>query len=354
MNVPEADLIELRRWADELPDGIVVADGRGRLVLAGSRAESITGLDLGSHLGEQLTEVLPLHDRDHRDWWACHDPWAGLSTRSRLPEHLVHVPEGASALLTAAIARDEQRQVQRVILVLRDTRARNASDADALGLLTTVAHELRSPLSSVRSFARTLRGRWEQLQDAQKLWMLEAIENDAGRLSRLVGELLDVSRIDTGRLVLHRAPVDVAELVHEQLLRFVAAGQERSRFTLELRTDDTVVAADADRITQVVGNLLENALRHGAGQVTVVISEVVGESGAPGQQPALELTVADEGPGVEAALRERIFERYWQASTGTGTGLGLYVVRALVEAHGGSVRVDDSPSGARFTLRLPR
>lgn len=333
-----AELIE------QLPEGIVVAGRDGRMIWANKRAERLTGYPLTQSLGTHVKQALPLRDSEAGSWWADHDPWSALSTVSGSPEQRLLLPNGRSVLYAARYTRRPDRTIQRVVITLRDPRARERIEADSSALITTVAHELRSPLTSVRGFSRTLRSRWNDLADEQKLWMLEAIENDSLRLSRLVGELLDISRIDTGRLELRLQPLDLGAIVDEQVTRLVSAGHDPARFKVEKALARPEIWGDQDRLTQVVTNLLENAVRHGAGTVTVTIDQTGNE---------ITLLIADEGPGIPQEHRELAFARFWQGRTHGGSGLGLYVVRGLVQAHGGRVEILDEVKGAAIRVALP-
>lgn len=334
------DLFEL------LPDGIVVADADGTLLAANRRAEQLTGLDLRAEVGTEVERALPLHDREHRDVWSQLLPWGDLTTRTRIPEQLLHVPRGEVVLLTAAFDRDPDRSLRRLVITLRDARTRERSEADTAALVAATAHELRAPLSSVRGFGRTLRDRWDVLSDEQKQWMLEAIDHDAGRLSRLVAELLDLSRLDSGRLTLHPEPVDLGALVRDRVSGLIAEGYPADRFEVDAAAAQLV--ADRDRLSQVVDNLLRNAVTHGAGQVRVEVRRQ-----DDGDDPALVLRVADQGQGVPEEYRDAAFTRFWHGGGQRGSGLGLSVVRGLVEAHGGVVDLADNAPGALVTVRLP-
>ncbi|TWP33349.1 sensor histidine kinase [Leekyejoonella antrihumi] len=331
---------------EQLPEGIVFADAQHRLMLANSRAERLTGLPLRTMVGQDVRTALPLFDAAGSSWWEGNDPWGGLRTRSGSPECRVAVSSGHTVLLATRHIRRSDRTLRFLIMSMRDTRARDRIEADMSALITTVAHELRSPLASVSGFSRTLAGRWSQLRDDQKRWMLDAIETDAQRLSRLVGELLDISRLDTGRLVLHRRPLDLTAAVSERVARIVSAGQDPTRFSVIDDSDGTDLWADPDRVAQIVDNLLQNAVRHGAGKVRAHV-----HSG----RDNIMLDVSDEGPGIPLDERTVVFSRFWQADARrkTGSGLGLYVVRGLVEAHGGHVTVLDEGPGATFRVTLP-
>jgi signal transduction histidine kinase len=222
-------------------------------------------------------------------------------------------------------------------------------------LISTVAHELRSPLTSVKGFTATLLRRWDRFTDDQKRFMLETIEHDADRVTRLITELLDISRIDAGRLEVRRQPVDVAAATRRHVDRMVASGHDSQRFDVRAEPDLPEVWADPDRLDQVLANLLENAVRHGDGTVTVEIAEA-SEPSAPGRPGGrvVAVSVADEGEGIAEEDMPRVFTRFWQGRRRGGTGLGLYLVRGLVEAHGGRITVGRGPKGgAQFRFTLP-
>ena len=152
--------------------------------------------------------------------------------------------------------------------------------------MSTVAHELRSPLTSVKGFTATLLNKWGRFTDDQKRVMLETVNADADRVTRLITELLDVSRIESGRMEVHRQLVDVPDRARKIIAGRVAAGDAEDRFRLEVLGGLPETWLDADKIDQILGNLVENAVRHGAGIVTIVVepAQLEGEEG-PGQEP---------------------------------------------------------------------
>ncbi len=329
---------------DELPDGAVVADAGGAVVLLNPAAERLLGTGADDQIGRTLAEVLPLTDEQGRDWWSCTDPWGGLATRTRQPERVLRLGE-RSLLVTASYVRAPDRALERVVVLLRDDRARERIDRSRADLVSTVAHELRSPLTSVKGFTATLLAQWDRFDDVQKKLMLETVNSDADRVTRLLTELLDVSRIDAGRVQMRTQVVDLPAVVDRQVAGRVASGEPPERFVV-LREPLPELWLDPDKIEQVLGNLLENALRHGAGTVTV--------SMAPNGD-GVELTVSDEGEGVAPEQAARVFGRFWRGGDRRdSTGLGLYIVKGLVEAHGGTVEVTRAPGGgAAFRVLLP-
>lgn len=334
--------------ADDLPDGLVVAGADTRITRVNAAAVRILGRRAEELLGCDLREALPLQDTTGRRWWACSDPWLGLAITTGHRERLLVMPPGREVLVTARYVRPGRSQpVSQVVVQLRDTESRRRAETDHAGLISTVAHELRSPLTSVKGFTSTLLRRWDRFTDEQKRLMLTTVEADADRVTRLITELLDISRIDAGRLEVRRQPMDVVPVAHRHIERMVAAGYEEQRFVVQESGPRPEVWADPDRLDQVLANLIENAVRHGEGAVTVTVEPCVDPEG-------VAVTVDDDGDGIAESQLGMVFSKFWRGSRRGGTGLGLYVVRGLVEAHGGRVSVGRAPSGgARFRFTLP-
>ena len=336
--------------SDDLPDGLVVADRDGQVVLFNRAAARMTGLDAGSALGKQLEDALPLEGLDGRAWWACAAPYTGLRTTSGHPERNLVLPDGTEILVSSRYLREEPLgPVCRVVVALRDTRHRAREELSRAELVSTVAHELRSPLTSVKGFTATLLAKWDRFTDEHKQLMLQTVNADADRVTRLITELLDVSRIDAGRLEVRKQVVDLAAAITKVVEGRVVAGEAPERFVVVVEGDLPEMWVDPDKFLQIVGNLVENALRHGAGTVTICLrpTEVGGRPGAA-------VTVADEGTGIPDEVLTRIFVRFWRSDRQSGTGLGLYIVKGLVEAHGGRIEVTNGDDGgAVFRFVLP-
>lgn len=341
---------------DDLPDGLVIADEQGRVVCFNAAAERITDLPAEDALGRRLEKALPLEDLEGRRWWQLTDPYGGLATRVRQPERNLLLPGGREVLVSARYVRAAPTgPVLRVVVSLRDTEARRRTERSHAELIATVAHELRSPLTSVKGFTATLLAKWERFTDDQKRLMLETVDADADRVTRLIAELLDISRIDSGRLEVRRQPVDIGAAVGRHIQAYVAAGQPADKFLLRLEPPLPALWADPDKIDQVLSNLLENAVRHGEGTVTIDVTPTASpREGETDPYAATSVTVSDEGPGIPEESMNRVFTRFWRGSKRGGTGLGLYIVKGIVEAHGGSITVGRAPDGgAQFRFTLP-
>ncbi len=338
------------------PDGLVVA-GPDAVVMGSNKATTrCTGLSEADLVGQDVRVVLPLQDTSGRRYWDATDPWHGIATRTGHRERLLLLPGGRELLVTASYVRQEHLgPVDRVVLSLRDTESRRRAETDHAGLISTVAHELRSPLTSVKGFSSTLLRRWDKFTDEQKQLMLQTIEADADRVTRLITELLDISRIDAGRLQVRRQPVDVAAVVRGQVERALAGGTGDTPspewYVVDVAPDLPEVWADPDRLEQILGNLIENGRRHGRVPVHV---RVAVDPDSPDDERGVEVVVEDSGDGIPEADIPLVFSKFWRGSRRGGTGLGLYVVRGLVEAHEGRMTVGRSRHGGalfRFTLK---
>ncbi|MFF9407745.1 ATP-binding protein [Streptomyces anandii] len=338
---------------DDLPDGLVIADEHGRVVCFNAAAARITAVPAADALGRPLERALPLEDLEGRRWWQLTDPYGGLAIRAGQPERNLLLPGGREVLVTAKYVRDRPAgPVRRVVVCLRDTEARRRTERSHAELIATVAHELRSPLTSVKGFTATLLAKWERFTDDQKRLMLETVDADADRVTRLIAELLDISRIDSGRLEVRRQLVDIGAAVGRHIQAYVAAGQPADRFLLRIEQPLPCLWADPDKIDQVLSNLIENAVRHGEGTVTIDVTPTA--SPRDGEDAGTSVTVSDEGPGIPEESMNRVFTRFWRGSKRGGTGLGLYIVKGIVEAHGGTITVGRAVGGgARFRFTLP-
>ena len=376
-------------FADELPDGVVVADDAGRIVVFNRAAGRLTGLDPAEVIGKFVFDVLPLRDADGRDWWVYADPYHGLPTRTRHPERSLYLADGTEILVSVGYVRyprgirgacppqggsggvrgggepprerggsgggrpPRDNRVQRLVISLRGAQQRERLERSRAELVSTVAHELRSPLTSVKGFTATLLAKWGRFTDDQKRVMLETVNADADRVTRLITELLDVSRIESGRMEVHRQLVDLPDRATKIIAGRVAAGDAEDRFRLEVMGALPETWLDADKIDQILGNLVENAVRHGAGIVTVVV-EPVRLDDEDGELDAVAVSVRDQGEGISPDVAPRVFRQFWRGKRRGGTGLGLYIVKGLVEAHGGTIGVRCAPGGgAEFRFIVP-
>jgi signal transduction histidine kinase len=279
----------------------------------------------------------------------------------------VKVTEGRRVAIAATFfpLRDAEGAVRHVGIVFKDVtaemdNARLYQDArEAIRIrddfLSVAGHELKTPLTAVQLYVERLGDALDCLapeegQDGQLTRKLGDVERVVTRLGGLVDQLLDVSRLTAGRLVLDPERVDLAEIVREAVTQVEQEALRRAT-PIKVTTRDAVVGYwDRGRLHQVLSNLLSNAVKYGAGQPVVVQLQVEGPDGV--------VAVRDQGIGIAAENQLRIFEKFERAAPERqfgGLGLGLWICREIVTAMNGSIHVSSSPgAGATFTLRLPR
>jgi signal transduction histidine kinase len=216
-------------------------------------------------------------------------------------------------------------------------------------LLTWISHDLRTPLAAIRWSADLLRTESPGPLTPKQVRSVEAIQSSSRRLLALVGQIVELGRIRVGKLELDLHPVDLREVITEALEEVrPLADQGRVRLELEMPEDLPSAVADAGRLHQVVANLLSNAIRFTPADGVVTVS-------AARERAELVVRVADTGVGIPEGLVSKIFDPYEQAHRGRGgSGVGLTVVRGLVEAHGGRVWVESKEGqGSCFVFTLP-
>lgn len=218
-------------------------------------------------------------------------------------------------------------------------------DQQRTALLRSVSHDLRTPLATIRAVASDLRGD-TPYDDETRRKLIILVADEAERLDRLVANLLSMSRVEAGAFAPERQAVDLPELLATSMERVRRPLRDR-RVELDAREDLPLVDVDYTQVDQLVTNLLENAARHSPPRSTVRVS-------ARPEGDFVQVSVEDAGSGVLATERSRVFEAFHRGDGSRSTGIGLAICKAVVEAHGGTIRVADAAGGgARFVFTLP-
>jgi two-component system sensor histidine kinase KdpD len=243
---------------------------------------------------------------------------------------------------------NEEMEAERARLAA-EMRALEAVDVQRAALLRSVSHDLRTPLAAIRAVVTDLRG-GVAYDDAARDDLLELVADEAERLDRLVHNLLSMSRIEAGSLQPVRQAVPLDELLDDRVGRLAHLLRDAT-VVVDAPADLPLVSADYTLIEQVVTNLLENASRHSPPQAEIVVA-------ASARGDFVEVSVADQGPGLDTADAERLFRPFERGAESRSVGLGLAICRAIVEAHGGTITVESANGngaqpGARFTFTLP-
>lgn len=334
-----------------LPDATVAVSSDGVVCYANSLAARLLERPDGLR-GLPAERAVPLSDETGRDWWQTVRPLEPPPRLlPRIPEQQLRVMNAGGRLraVTVTGARIDGDADVALVLTLRRADRRRRVDESRRDLVSTVSHELRAPLTSVKGFTKTLLAKWDRFSDAQKKQMLATVNEDADRVTRLLTELLDVSRIDAGRLSLQRRMVDLESIVEGLAARTVVQGGQRP-VRVQIEGEVPRLYADPDKVEQVLSNLIENALKYGEGTVTVTVD-------AQALPDEIRIGVADEGAGIQREHLPLLFTKFFRApgERHHGTGLGLYISKGVVNAHGGRMWVESAPGlGAQFFLTLPR
>jgi signal transduction histidine kinase len=236
-------------------------------------------------------------------------------------------------------------------LLLRDITREKELDEMKSQLLSTVSHELRTPLASIKGFATTLLREDVEWDEASRHEFLSIIDKESDRLSELIGNLLDMSRIEAGTLRMEPEPTDLHPILEETVAGFRMMTHDH-RFHLRLPSSLPLAMADPRRARQVLRNLVENAVKYSPEGGPITIRAEV-------RADAIQISVADQGIGIDPQQLNSVFDRFYQVDSAStrkvgGSGLGLSICRAIVEAHHGEIWAESQPGvGSTFYFTLP-
>ncbi len=289
--------------------------------------------------GDEVIAPLTLGDRALGTLMVARD--AGPAFTSEEVEMLTLLASQVAAAVENIRAYEAERSAAEELRRLSSLRA---------DFVSMVSHELRSPMASVIGCAQTLNRRWRELTQEQRESFLGLIESETSRLSDLVGDVLDTSRIEAGTFPYSFDDVDVEELVRETAA-VVSLGQDEVRVTTRVPPTLPPVQGDRERLRQLLWNLLTNAIKY-----TITGDEI--EVAAANEDGVVAVSVRDHGPGIPPESQRLIFEKFGRVSqdggSKPGAGLGLFIARSIAEAHGGTLDVESQAGrGATFTVRLP-
>ena len=339
------------------PVGVVVFDMRNGAPVSFNREARriVDGLRDSDQTPEQLLNVLTVRRVDRSEISLLEFPLAeALSTSEtvRAEEIVMTVPDGRSitVLLNATPIRSEEGDVESVVVTMQDMTPLEEMERLRAEFLGMVSHELRMPLTSIWGSVMAMLEDAEDLDPAEMRQFLRIILDQVGSMRDLIGDLLDVARIETGTLPVNPEPAEVAVLVDRARSTFMSAGG-RKNLDIDLALDLPLVMADRRRIVQVIGNLLSNAARHSPELSVIRVAAV--RDGVD-----VKVSVSDEGRGIPVERLPHLFRKFSHQeddNPGGDTGLGLAICKGIVEAHGGRIWAEsDGPGlGARFAFTLP-
>jgi PAS domain S-box-containing protein len=362
---------------ESIGDAVIATDIDGKINFINSTAEKMTGWTLEEAAGRPLEEVFQIVNEETHE--AVESPFAIIKREGvtvGLANHTALISKDGREIPiedSGAPIRDDEGRIIGTILVFHDVSERRASERERERLfksekaargeaesanrlkdefLATVSHELRTPLNAILGWASMLnRG---NLKEENVRNALEIIERNAKAQAEIIGDILDVSRIITGKLQIESKPVELASVIQSAVDTLYPAADAKSiNFTVSLDENAGLVTGDADRLQQVIWNLVSNAIKFtpAGGQIEVRLKQADSHA---------EISVSDTGIGITEKFLPFVFERFRQADSSTtradsGLGLGLAIVRHLVELHGGTVRAESEGAGkgATFTIKLP-
>ncbi|WP_342235646.1 response regulator [Inquilinus sp. OTU3971] len=324
---------------DNAGDAILVVDGTGLVQVANPACGHLFGVDPSALLARPIADLIP-----------------GTSAESGRPDQIVQGKRSDGSLFPAEFSRGTLSMdgAEATVYVLRDATERQRLDALKSEFVSTVSHELRTPLTSIRgSLGLIVAGAAGVLPDKAKA-LLDIAHKNSERLVGLVNDILDIEKIESGRMELRRDRLEVGSLLDQAIdMNQAYAAQHEVEYWVSARPEMQVpVMGDADRLIQVLTNLLSNAAKFSPpGAVVDVAFDVIGSR--------VRISVRDHGAGIPEAFRGRIFQRFAQADSSDarqkgGTGLGLSITKAIVERHGGQIGFEAAEGGGtRFWFTLP-
>jgi len=339
---------------DSAADGILILDSNLDIERCNGAFEKLYGLTREEIVGKRHDEVIRWKkepqgktlEESVEDGWPL-TPNATLYVEGDIQRpQPSHLPVG----ITYAPLLSDENKLRNIFVSVRDiTHFRNADEIKAT-FISIVSHELRTPVALIKGYASTLRrddAKWDKHTISDSL---QVIEEEADRLSKMIDDLLDASRLQAGGLSLNQADVAIPSLGRRVVDRF-AAQSPKHQLVTEFPENFPVIIGDETRIEQVISNLVSNALKY-APKGEIKISGTV-------RPEQVVICVSDEGSGIEAKDLPHIFDRFYRSTNAVkqtkGAGLGLYLARAIVEAHGGRIWADAGASaGARICFSLPR
>ena len=347
---------DLETLIDTSPVGVVVFDLRTAAVSFNQEMRRIVnGLRDEEQLPEKLLEVMTILRADGEEISLEEMPWPqamSVDKTVRAEEIVLRVPDGRSvrALLNATPIRSEEGEVESFVAILQDLTPLEEQERLRAEFLSMVGHELRTPLTAVKGSVATLLEPPSPLSSDELRQFFTIIDAQVDRMHLLIGDLLDVARIETGTLPLSPEPTDVAGLAGDARTAFHGGGG-RHEVEVDLAPDLPWVMADRTRIGQVLGNLLASAARNSPESSPIRVS-------AARDGVHVAVSVSDDGTGIPAESLPHLFRRFSRMDAGEqrgDAGLGLAVCKGIVEAHGGRIWAEsDGPDlGARFSFTIP-
>ncbi|WP_169085245.1 two-component system histidine kinase PnpS [Paenibacillus sp. PL91] len=337
---------QLESVLDNMINGIVMIDRGGKIVLMNRRAEEVLGFSARELVGRHFAEAKQQYELSQMIQ-------EGLKSKEHLREEITfYFPEERLLELNLVPIHPEGNDFSGVLLVLQDVSAIRRLERMRSEFVANVSHELKTPITAVKGFAETLLGGAVNDKETARSF-LQIIYDESDRLNRLIGDILELSKIESRRVPLVFSPVEVDTFV-DKSIKLMESEASRKRIELSMSIEPGLyVEADEDRLRQIIMNLLSNGINYTpeGGRVSLKV-EGLGDD-------HIRIQITDSGIGIPKKDLPRIFERFYRVDkarsrSSGGTGLGLSIVKHLVELHKGTISVSSSVGvGSTFTIELP-
>jgi two-component system phosphate regulon sensor histidine kinase PhoR len=344
-----SDMEKIFELSKSVADGFVVTNSDGIIVKCNPAFLQLTGLAEKEILNTKLKNIIEctcLHNNNSLT--VANDESLNVHNATIICKNGgdVHMP------INHGILFDSQNNIVGNITVVYIVQTNSVQQAQT-EFVSTVSHELRTPLTSIKGFADTILRAGDRLDIVQQRRYIGIIKDQADRLTRLVEDLLAVSRLESRKLQLTIRAIDLESAV-QRVYRNLADKTQNHQIVLKIPQGLPPVWADADRLEQILTNLIDNAIKYSPERTTVTISARVIE----GSNEFVEFSVNDQGDGIPEQSLPEIFHKFTRldqplVSKTEGTGLGLYITKSLVIALGGSISVVSSPGSTTFSVKLP-
>jgi len=347
---------------EAVADGVLVTDNENRIGFINASAERILGIESDKVISQTLKEFSGLFGKAANIWHEIIHEWSETPTQYQAGDtyaEQLELENGRIVLVHLAPVMLRGNDFLGTVSIFRDITHEVEVDRLKSEFVATVSHELRTPMTSIRGYVDVLLMGAAGALSENQVHFLDIIRSNTERLNVLVTDLLDISRIESGKITLAPQPVSLEEITKDVIdnLQSRSKNDEKAmEFSLEITTELPNVNADPDRLRQIINNLVENAYHYTPenGQVTVSVHEVNGGD-------EVQISVKDNGVGISIDDQEQVFERFYRGEdplvlATPGTGLGLAIVKQLVEMHKGRIWAESSGKvgkGSIFSFTLP-
>lgn len=331
-----------------MTDGVIATDRRGHVLLVNERALQLLGIEHQAAMGISVLRLLQIRETHTLADLMEEDTEVMMYRRDG---------EGETILKGEfSIIRRETGFITGLVCVLTDVTEQEKTEQERRDFVSNVSHELRTPLTSIKSYTEALsEGAWQDKQIAPEF--LNVIQSETDRMMRMIGNLLDLSKIDGGQYKLDSEYIDFKRLVNHILNRFEfmlenGESEKKYRILREITSREVYVEVDQDRMTQVIDNIMNNAIKYSpdGGVITVKLEDL---------HSRIVLSISDEGLGVPQKDLPHLFDRFYRVDKARsreqgGTGLGLAISKEVIELHGGKIWAESVENqGSTFIFELP-